>query len=389
MLPTTLLVAAALSIGVGDDAPPEDLGRTLFDAHCARCHGADGSGQGTVELDRPARAFKDGGFSFGNTVDALMKTIQRGIPGTPMPGFDTFADAERRALAEYVRALGPPLDETPPDTIALVVDEARVVRGHLGPFTDGAPAAPRGMLVGVPSGLTFSFDLDDLRLRGVRVGRFVDRVDWTGRGGTSLVALGRVLHAVADGAGAPLVQRLDASVVLPTGRGPANAPILKPGAARPLRAELEATALRGPTFSLLTGLRDGDERVAWVDQSAGGLVSQQWSGFYRDLVLQHPPGDERPTWLVRVDDAPLDAVRTPVDLGAQDWRGVPDHPTATKWLSGPLVAWRVGDDGPVHAVDITTRDPWRWVRTPEGLHVALTHGRVGSAVLWPAAEDAR
>ena len=42
-------------------------------------------GNGVTELDRPARSFRDGGFSFGNTPEALFRTISTGIPGTPMP----------------------------------------------------------------------------------------------------------------------------------------------------------------------------------------------------------------------------------------------------------------------------------------------------------------
>lgn len=389
MVAPILLAVSLLSAPATVVSPPDDdVGRSLFEAHCARCHGVDGGGQGTVELDRPARSFRDGGFSFGNTTDALTKTIARGIPGTPMPAFDVFDADQRRALAEYVRELGPPTDEAEAgQTIAVVGDRARLERGHLGPFTEGGPSAPRGMLVGLPGGLTFSFDVDDVRLRGVRVGGFVDRTDWTGRGGTELAPLGRVLSAEAGGAGSPLVRRVVGDVELPVGRLPANAPILMPRDVVPLRADLEATSLRGPTFSLLTALRDGDEVVGWVDQSAGGLLSERWTGHYRDVVLQHPPGDDLPLLLVRVDDASLDAERTPVDLGPDDWRAVPDHPTATKWLSGPLVAWRVGDEDVIHAVDITTRDPWRWVRTPDGLHVALTHGRVGVAVLRRAAPE--
>src|SRR5262245_49793712 len=47
------------------EADPVAVG--LFARNCATCHGIDGSGQGPSVLDRPARNFKDGGFSFGNT----------------------------------------------------------------------------------------------------------------------------------------------------------------------------------------------------------------------------------------------------------------------------------------------------------------------------------
>src|SRR6185295_1999320 len=68
-------------------AEVDAVARGLFAKTCATCHGLDGSGQGPSVLDRPARNFKDGGFSFGNTADAIFNTISSGIPGTPMPAF--------------------------------------------------------------------------------------------------------------------------------------------------------------------------------------------------------------------------------------------------------------------------------------------------------------
>ncbi len=377
------LFGVFLSTALAATAGDEDVGRELFVKLCAQCHGVDGNGQGTVELDRPARSFRDGGFSFGNTSDAIVRTITNGIPGTPMPGFDALVLEERRALADHVRALGPQDDSEPPQTIALVGDETRMLRGHLGPIVEGGPESPRGLLVGIPSGLTFSFDVDGLRLRGVHVGGFADRVDWTGRGGTSLEPLGRVLHSVGGGGVSTLVKRVVDGVDLSPGTS-ADAPeSLDELDVVPLRASLQTASLISPTFTLAAALHDGDELVGWTEQSAGALVSPSWSGYYRDLILMHQPTSDLPVLLVRVDDAPPGTRRTPVDLAGVAWRAIPEHPTAMKWLSGPLVAWRTEPDGPVHAVDITTRDPWRMVELPDGLHVALTHGRVGQAVVWP------
>ncbi|HEX6883800.1 MAG TPA: c-type cytochrome, partial [Planctomycetota bacterium] len=70
--------------------------RQLFLTNCATCHGETGDGKGVTQLDRPARSFMDGGFSFGNTPEALFRTISVGIPGTPMPGFDSsLSEADR------------------------------------------------------------------------------------------------------------------------------------------------------------------------------------------------------------------------------------------------------------------------------------------------------
>ncbi len=175
--------------------------RELFATNCASCHGETGDGKGTTQLDRPARSFKDGGFSYGNTPEALFRTITTGIPGTPMPSFESSLTVEqRRALAAYVVTLGPEVEAVDPEkTVMHVTDRPRVVRGLLPPIADGAVAQPRGLLVGTTDGFTFEYRADDVRLLGVRLGGFVDRKDWTGRGGTALEPLGQVVHLLEDG----------------------------------------------------------------------------------------------------------------------------------------------------------------------------------------------
>src|SRR5262245_57819330 len=97
------LVAAALHAQA-----PDDRARGRSVKNCATCHGETGDGKGTTQLDRPARSFMDGGFSFGNTPEALFRTISVGIPGTPMPAFDSsLSEEERHLVAGYVVTLGP------------------------------------------------------------------------------------------------------------------------------------------------------------------------------------------------------------------------------------------------------------------------------------------
>src|SRR5262245_37021545 len=113
--------------------------KELFRVNCASCHGETGDGQGTTQLDRPARSFKDGGFSFGNTPEALFKTISVGIPGSPMAGFDSsLSEEERKLLASYVVTLGPPVEEVKvEDTILAVRERPLVVRGLLPAMGEG------------------------------------------------------------------------------------------------------------------------------------------------------------------------------------------------------------------------------------------------------------
>lgn len=174
----------------------ERTGEQVYKQLCLVCHGAEGDGKAIVQLDRPARSFRDGGFSFGNTKEAIARTVASGIGGTPMPGFASMlSEAELEAVAEYVIAFGPEQPPSPDAAMQLeVADRPVVVRGHLPPITNGAPDHPRGLLIGTMDGLSWEYSADDLRLLGVRQGAFVSREDWKGRGGSPLKPLGRVVH---------------------------------------------------------------------------------------------------------------------------------------------------------------------------------------------------
>ncbi len=268
-VPSAAAPAAEL-VAAEDPAPPDAA--ALFMAHCASCHGETGDGKGWTELDRPARSFKDGGFSFGNTPETIARTISGGIPGTPMPGFDAaLGEAERASLARYVISLGPPELPAPKNTELIVRERPLVVRGMLPPIARGAPERPRGLLVGTLDGLTFEYDAADVRLLGVRQGRFVDRRDWGDRGGSALQPLGQVVHLVENG-------RPRAPFALRTSAG-------QP--ARPLAARLGGTRALGGQAALLTVLRAEDGRVvARVEERPRGLATGDASGFLRAFVIE-------------------------------------------------------------------------------------------------------
>lgn len=103
-------VAAAFFLPLPPSPPGPEPGRTLFRAHCATCHGADGRGRSwrarLLLLDPgnlaapPAATLSDpylldlirhGGASFGK-------------PGMPSFGF-VLSEAEIEALVAYLRAL--------------------------------------------------------------------------------------------------------------------------------------------------------------------------------------------------------------------------------------------------------------------------------------------
>lgn len=218
-----LVVGAPLLLAASGQEPEEPSKpastRELFLANCATCHGELGDGEGVTDLDRKARSFKDGGFSFGNTPATVQRTITTGIPGTPMPAFGEALTPEQIAdLALYVIELGPGLPPPPKNTELVVKDRPLVVRGMLPPIVEHASIHPRGLLIGMPDGFTFEYRTDDVRLLGVRQGLFVDRTDWEGRGGTALRPLGQVVALVDGGDPAPTF-----SLLTEEGRAPLRA----------------------------------------------------------------------------------------------------------------------------------------------------------------------
>ena len=169
--------------------------------YCASCHGIEGDGKSLIAIDRPARSFIDGGFSFGNTIEALSKTTRSGIPGTPMPPFiEVLNDDQITLVAQYVQSFAPTAKApTSDETEMVVVDRPVVVRGMLPPVQDELQLHPRGLMIGNPDGLSYEYRTDDVRLLAIRQGKFVQRTDWTGRGGTPLLPIGKIVVLVDGG----------------------------------------------------------------------------------------------------------------------------------------------------------------------------------------------
>ncbi len=258
--------AARAQEGGSASPPPSSGAQRLFHDNCAQCHGETGDGQGWTNLDRPARSFKEGGFSFGNTPEALFRTISVGIPGTPMPAFDLLSADDRRALAEYVVTLGPPIEDVSvEETILYVHRRPLVVRGLLPELAEGLPQHPRGLLVGTTDGMSFEYRADDVRLLAVRQGDFVERTDWTGRGGTPLKPLGKVVHLVEGG------------------KPEATFWNGEPGT---IEARLAATRVRDSEVELHYRLFDASGRhLASVVESPRGVGASFGAGFARRFTL--------------------------------------------------------------------------------------------------------
>lgn len=105
------------------DAATLNTGREAFMLYCYGCHGESGDGKGpsSVGMRPPPRNFHQGLFKFAGVpagqlpVDsALLRTIRRGLNGTPMLPWD-ITEKERFAIVQYLKTLSPRWkDEEPP-----------------------------------------------------------------------------------------------------------------------------------------------------------------------------------------------------------------------------------------------------------------------------------
>lgn len=93
-----------------DDSLSAESGPGLYRVHCAACHGADGDGNGRAArhlYPRP-KNLRSGGYRLISTVNRiptlqdLVTTVERGMPGASMPPFDNLSPAQRELLANQV-----------------------------------------------------------------------------------------------------------------------------------------------------------------------------------------------------------------------------------------------------------------------------------------------
>jgi cbb3-type cytochrome c oxidase subunit III len=121
-----LLAAVWTTLGAvhaeGQDgaAKPADLGKQVFLANCAVCHGEGGKGDGAVGvgLEPPPANFTDKEWLFGGDLESVKKTITTGVANTAMPPWGSALKPEEiEAVATYVIAFsggaGPPAATAP------------------------------------------------------------------------------------------------------------------------------------------------------------------------------------------------------------------------------------------------------------------------------------
>jgi mono/diheme cytochrome c family protein len=131
-LPAKALVFACLCAGaVGAADRPltmvdANAGKALYIQECSGCHGERGNGSGPAAefleprpRDFTKRLFKLRSTPTGQppTTDDVLRTIERGIPGTAMPSFAFLPPDDRRHIAAHVLRLADLLDEPEPAAI--------------------------------------------------------------------------------------------------------------------------------------------------------------------------------------------------------------------------------------------------------------------------------
>jgi len=101
-------------------------GRAVFQRECAACHGerGDGNGAGAAFVDPKPRNFTKKMFKLRTTNSGeppatadILRTIERGIPGSAMPSFKFLSEQERRQLAAVVLDFADMLDGDEPTPI--------------------------------------------------------------------------------------------------------------------------------------------------------------------------------------------------------------------------------------------------------------------------------
>jgi mono/diheme cytochrome c family protein len=125
-----LAVACGMPSAAGAEERPRPLtfadasaGKPLYLRECSACHGERGRGDGPAApfVEPPPRDLQSGRFKLRTTLTGqppatadVLRTIERGIPGTAMPPFAFLAEEERRQIAAYVLLLAGLLDEPEP-----------------------------------------------------------------------------------------------------------------------------------------------------------------------------------------------------------------------------------------------------------------------------------
>jgi cytochrome c oxidase cbb3-type subunit 2 len=122
-------VSAQAPAGTAATPATASDGKTIYEAHCANCHGVAGKGDGPASslLTVRPRDFTLGRYKLRSTEsgsvptdDDLVRTIKAGMHGSAMPEWSVFLnDAQVQAVATYVKSFSKRFGSEKPQAITL------------------------------------------------------------------------------------------------------------------------------------------------------------------------------------------------------------------------------------------------------------------------------
>src|SRR5580765_7680628 len=124
------------------------LGKSVYEQHCAACHGLNGEGNGpaAVWLYPKPRHFNSGLFKIKSTPagflptdEDLFQTVTRGMPGSSMPSFTYLNEQERRDVVQFVKTLTAYVD---PEGKRINYFEEAIAKGMVGTPIQVPPEPP-------------------------------------------------------------------------------------------------------------------------------------------------------------------------------------------------------------------------------------------------------
>ena len=109
------LMSASQSFAAGTAKAPKSTpellakGKQVFMINCMPCHGEKGEGNGpaAIALNPKPRNYTKDGFKNGDKVEQIFGTITKGLPGTMMTAWTQIPEADRWALAYFVKSFRP------------------------------------------------------------------------------------------------------------------------------------------------------------------------------------------------------------------------------------------------------------------------------------------
>ena len=93
---------------IAQDDWNSEKGKVVYENNCVACHGVTGDGRGPasamIKNPKP-RNFLGEKFKYGESKEAVFKTITNGVDGTAMPPWNALSEQERQSVAAYVLSL--------------------------------------------------------------------------------------------------------------------------------------------------------------------------------------------------------------------------------------------------------------------------------------------